>query len=140
MRQKVLLVSSGGGHAVQARLLKPAFKDHELIHVIAGDAQGDLPDCSISNLWRVPACFQIASRLIRSAGADLVISTGALPGLIAIIAARVQGQTTIWIDSVANAKTLSLSGKVARVVAHKTYSQWPDVARRERVRFAGAVL
>lgn len=140
MMRKVLLVSSGGGHAVQAQLLRPAFEGHEVVHRIAGDGRSGLIDCSLSTIWRVPFCMRGAVGLLRREAPDTVISTGALPGLIAILVSRVFGVQTVWIDSVANARKLSLSGKVARLIADRTYSQWPDVARREAVTYAGAVL
>ncbi len=140
MSVSVLLVSSGGGHATQARLLRPAFQGHRVTHVIAGSRGGDLDDCSLATPWRVPRCFWQSWQIMRRERANLVVSTGALPGLIMLIVARGFGAQAIWVDSVANAKTLSLSGKVARKVAHRIFSQWPDIAEREGVRYAGAVL
>jgi UDP-N-acetylglucosamine:LPS N-acetylglucosamine transferase len=70
----------------------------------------------------------------------LVVSTGALPGVVCILAARLLGKKTLWIDSIANSKKLSLSGKIAKKIAHKTLSQWPEVAAQEGVAYQGRVL
>lgn len=137
---RVLIASSGGGHAAQARLLIPAFKHHDVLHVMAGGQTAELRDCSISTIWRVMICLPQAVKLIRREQPDFVISTGALPGLLAIIAGRIFGAETIWVDSVANAQKLSLSGRAARLIANRSYSQWPDVAARSRVQYAGAVI
>lgn len=140
MTVTVLLASSGGGHAIQARLLQTAFQGQIVEHIVAGGRDSRLWDCSISTLWRVPVCFFQAVNLVRRLRPQTIVSTGALPGLIALGAGRLIGARAIWIDSVANARKLSLSGKAARFLAHRTYTQWPEIATRERVRYAGAVI
>lgn len=140
MTSLVLMASSGGGHAVQARLLQPAFADRQVAHIIAGGSGSGFRDCSLSTAWLIPICLWQAIWHVRRLRPELVISTGALPGLMAVIVGRLTGAHTIWVDSVANARKLSLSGKAARVVAHKTYTQWPEIAVREHVSYAGAIL
>lgn len=140
MSLKVLLVSSGGGHAVQARLLKSAFTGYDVEHLVARDEGGALSECSLKTLWKVPTCLVKAARFLRKMRPDIVVSTGALPGLLTIFAARFFGAQTIWVDSVANARTLSISGRAARWIAHNSYSQWPDVAENSSVKYAGAVI
>lgn len=68
-----------------------------------------------------------------------VITTGAAPGLTAIMAARLLGIKTVWVDSIANAERLSFSGRVARRIASRAYTQWPDLADRYTI-YAGNVL
>jgi hypothetical protein len=50
------------------------------------------------------------------------------------------GARTIWVDSVANAEEMSMSGKLARRFAHLWLSQWEHVAGAEGAEYAGAVL
>ncbi len=71
---------------------------------------------------------------------DVVISTGAAPGYFAIKFGRWFGAKTCWIDSIANAEELSLSGRKARGVATLVLSQWSHVAEQENVEYAGSVL
>jgi UDP-N-acetylglucosamine:LPS N-acetylglucosamine transferase len=71
---------------------------------------------------------------------DVVISTGALPGLVALTLAKVMRAQTIWVDSIANAEEMSMSGKHARRVADLWLSQWPHVAEAEGADYYGAIL
>ena len=70
----------------------------------------------------------------------VVVSTGALPGLVALIVARMFRARTIWIDSIANTEEMSLSGRLSRPFAGLWLTQWPDVSRKTGAIYAGAVL
>ncbi|MFM1832889.1 MAG: hypothetical protein RLZZ461_1205, partial [Planctomycetota bacterium] len=69
-----------------------------------------------------------------------IISTGAAPGYFAIRFGRLLGARTCWIDSIANAEELSLSGRKAIPHATEVLSQWKDVADSAGVAHAGSVL
>jgi hypothetical protein len=69
----------------------------------------------------------------------MLITTGALPGLFCLIAARLLGARTVWIDSIANSDQPSMSGRIARLFAHEWFTQWEHLATRRR-RYEGAVL
>jgi len=71
---------------------------------------------------------------------DAVISTGAAPGYFALRFGKLVGARTIWIDSIANADELSLSGRKVRPYADLWLTQWPHLARPEGPAFIGAVL
>jgi UDP-N-acetylglucosamine:LPS N-acetylglucosamine transferase len=72
---------------------------------------------------------------------DLVITTGAAPGLVALILAKTTTRAkTIWIDSIANCERMSSSGLQARRFADRWLTQWPDLARPEGPQYWGAVL
>ena len=70
----------------------------------------------------------------------VVISTGALPGVIALAFGRMTGAETVWIDSVANAEEMSMLGRLARRFATHWLSQWEHVAEAEGAEFIGSVL
>ena len=70
---------------------------------------------------------------------DVVVSTGAAPGYLAIRWAGLLGARTIWIDSVANVEELSLSGRLASTRTDLCLTQWPHLAGGS-VRYLGAVL
>ena len=71
---------------------------------------------------------------------DIVISTGALPGYMAIRLGKLFGARTIWVDSIANAHELSASGKHVGKFADLYLTQWEHLARDKGPLFKGAVL
>ena len=70
----------------------------------------------------------------------MIVTTGALPGVIGIALGRLIGARTLWIDSIANGEEMSQSGRRARMLATRCLSQWPEVAAAERVGYSGSVL
>jgi len=68
--------------------------------------------------------------IMREVRPDVVVSTGALPGLMALIVGYVFGARTIWIDSIANTERMSLSGRLSRPFAQLWLTQWPEVSDR----------
>jgi UDP-N-acetylglucosamine:LPS N-acetylglucosamine transferase len=68
-----------------------------------------------------------------------IVTTGAAPGYIAIRLGKLFGIKTLWIDSIANADELSLSGQLASRQADKTLTQWPHLTR-PGVEYHGAII
>lgn len=150
MKKRILGISSDGGHSIQLKLiLLPITGDAE-VHIFTTSkaifsapnfiTDESLTDFSRQDLYKAPLSLYQNTKKILAVKPDLVVSTGALPGTIAIICARLLGVKTLWVDSIANTKKLSLSGKIAKHFAHKTLSQWPDVAANENVKYEGALL
>lgn len=146
---KVMAVASSGGHWVQLLRLQNAFTGCEMIYVTAqSEPKEDLsnaklhtiPDANRWNKRRLLALLPRLMRLVWTERPDVIISTGAAPGLLAMVFGRMIGCRCLWLDSIANAQELSLSGKLSKRVAHVTLSQWKDVAERENVLYRGAVL
>jgi hypothetical protein len=71
---------------------------------------------------------------------EVVVSTGSAPGFFCLLAGRLIGARTLWIDSVANAEQLSMSGRLSRAVAHQCWTQWEHLAAPEGPHYHGAVL
>jgi UDP-N-acetylglucosamine:LPS N-acetylglucosamine transferase len=71
---------------------------------------------------------------------DVVISTGAAPGLFGIIFGRLVGARTIWVESIANAEMLSLSGRIALKFSHIVLTQWPHLAHADGPQHQGSIL
>jgi UDP-N-acetylglucosamine:LPS N-acetylglucosamine transferase len=69
----------------------------------------------------------------------VIITTGALPGLITIFLGRLFGIKTIWLDSIANSEKISMSGVIASYLAHNCFTQWESLAG-ERIKFIGRVI
>ncbi|WFL75977.1 glucuronosyltransferase [Altererythrobacter arenosus] len=147
--KRVLAVASGGGHWEQLMLLADAFAGHEVRFATTAAAQAEyfgvvdamaLPDCNLGQPLRSLGCAIVSlGHLVRSRP-DVVISTGAAPGLFCILWGRMLGAQTLWIDSIANAERLSLSGRLATRIAHRCLTQWEHLADGKRVQFAGGVL
>lgn len=144
-----MLVASAGGHWVELNRLHDAFQGYKLIYVTTNsDLKNEkhhnlffiVPDATRWDRLRILllACKMLWIMIrIRP---DVVISTGALPGFIALFIGKKFGAKTIWVDSVANSETLSLSGKKAREYADLWLTQWEHLAHPEGPYYHGAVL
>lgn len=155
---RVLALSSTGGHWVQLLRLTPAFKGSELhlATTMAGAREQamavaravGIPEPGFhlfteANRWQkarlVKQAFQLLGLLLR-VRPDVLVTTGAAPGYLAIRIGRLLGVRTVWIDSIANVEELSLSGRQVGPHAHLWLTQWPELARDEGPHFEGAVL
>jgi len=151
MNKKVLLVASAGGHWKELLILKPAFDNcytHYITTLNGLPELSDIPqgnytivqDCNLNEFSKtIHSFFQIFNQ-IRIIQPDTIITTGAAPGLLAIFVGRIYQIKTIWIDSLANYERLSLSGRIACNIATIVLTQWPHLAKGDRVRYVGAVL
>jgi len=71
----------------------------------------------------------------------LVLSTGAAPGCLACLLGKLVGAKIAWVDSIANAEKLSLSGRLVRPLADLFLTQWSDLAdTARRVEYAGELM
>ncbi len=151
-RKKVLAVASSGGHWQQLLRLDEVFSSYTTSFVstradyratVLGSRFFTVADVNRWRKWRIPlVCVQLFYILLR-VRPDVVISTGALPGLIAIIWGRIFGARCIWLDSIANSEELSLSGRVAGKFAQLWLTQWEHLAGENetpRPEYAGRVL
>jgi hypothetical protein len=150
VRKRVMLIASGGGHWIEMTRLADAFRCCHCEFVSTAPNLiapfGDRPvvkvtDGSRDTMWALLGSFRQLWRLIRERRPDIVVSTGAAPGAIAIYIAKLYGIRTIWIDSVANSDSLSLSGRAVRPIADLCLTQWPQLASTDpRIRYFGRVL
>lgn len=147
-RPRVLAVASCGGHWTQLQRLAAAWEECDVAYAsvgadraddVAGHRFHDIPDCSRDSLVALMRSVFGIARVVWREKPDVVVSTGAAPGLIALAAGRLFGARTAWIDSVANADRLSLSGRIARTFTHVTLTQWEHLASG-KTRYEGAVL
>ncbi|MDB6093017.1 MAG: Oligosaccharide biosynthesis protein Alg14 like protein [Verrucomicrobia bacterium] len=148
-KPKVIAVSSGGGHWVQLLRLRPAFVDSDVTFVTVnpgnrrdvGDAKFRLiPD---SNRWNKLALVRSmlgAFWILLMVRPDVVITTGAAPGYFMVRLAKVFGARTVWLDSVANAETLSMSGEKAGRHVDLWLTQWSHLAKENGPVYRGSVL
>lgn len=146
---KVLAVASGGGHWVQLKRLLPAFHGMRIscLTTDAGyrsEVQADhFYVVKDANRWSKTALLMTALQVglvLLFDDPDIVISTGAAPGYFAMLWGKLLGARTIWVDSMANANELSLSGKKAGRFADLWLTQWPHLARPKGPKYKGSVL
>ena len=150
-RLRIVAAASGGGHWEQIMLLREAFAEHE-VHYLTTNAElisrasinsshsYVVGDCNRSTPFAALRSCARAIRFVLIIRPDIVISTGALPGLFCVIAARLIGRKAIWIDSIANVEKLSMCGTVASRVASLCLTQWEHLATERGPKYAGSVL
>lgn len=146
----VLAIASGGGHWTQLLRLRPAFDGFDTVFVSTIADHADLvPGC---RFYRVPeasrwerlravwCALSVLVVLIR-VRPDVVVSTGALPGFFGVCFAKLLlRRRTIWVDSVANADEMSLSGQKAERWSDLCLTQWERVSLPDGPEFVGSVL
>jgi len=149
-RKRVLAVASGGGHWVQLRRLFEAFAECDLaLATVHADYAEDVPSgarfYTIQDATRwdriglIVLTFQML-RIVLIERPNIVVSTGAAPGYLALRIGKLLGARTIWIDSIANIEEVSLSGRRIRPHADVWLTQWEHLARPDGPKFIGAVL
>lgn len=149
LRPKVLAIASGGGHWVQLLRLRPAFEGCEVIYATVRDGyRADVGSAEFrlirdGNRWNKIAVFRSAIGilwLILTVKPDVVISTGAAPGFFGVRFGKWFGAKVIWVDSVANAEELSMSGQKAGRFVDLWLTQWPHLATSKGPKCFGSVL
>ena len=149
MRKRVLAVASFGGHWQQLREMRAAFEQHEVTYVSTRpgmDAEfaltrfDTIPDCNRNQPLRVVAALAKAVLITIRLRPHVVISTGAMPGLLLLFCGWLTGAKTIWIDSFANPERMTMSGAYAKRFATHCLVQWEDLAKAEGVGYRGRVL
>lgn len=146
---KVLAVSSGGGHWIELLRIRSAFDDCA-VHFATVQSEyrrdiGSAPFHTVrdATAWSPLALTLLAVQMVLlmlRVRPDVVVSTGAAPGFFALLAGRLIGARTIWVDSLANADELSRAGGLAGRFADLWLTQWPDLATPEGPEYAGQVL
>ena len=157
-KPKIFAIASAGGHFVQLCRLAPAWDGAELFYVttdpglrsrvenLAATRAQERPGFAVvtdanrnAKLKLVKCAFEVF-RLVLRHRPDVVVTTGAAPGYFAVRAGKLIGAKTIWIDSIANADEVSLSGARAGRHADVWLTQWPELASEGGPDFWGAVL
>jgi UDP-N-acetylglucosamine:LPS N-acetylglucosamine transferase len=148
-KQKVLAVASGGGHWIQLTRLMSAFHDCDVAYLTTLQSYRSqvsparfyvINDGNMTTKLRLMLmAARVATVLLRERP-HVVISTGAAPGYFAVRLGKLIGARTIWVDSMANAEQLSLSGRRAGAHADLWLTQWPHLATPEGPHYEGAVL
>jgi UDP-N-acetylglucosamine:LPS N-acetylglucosamine transferase len=155
---RVLAISSTGGHWVQLLRCAPAWDGCDVHYATStGDFRRAVAELAErrgqpapgyhvftdANRWQkarlARQMLEVAAILVR-VKPDVVITTGASAGYFGCRIGRMLGARTCWLDSIANAEELSLSGARAGPHADLWLTQWPELARPNGPDFRGAVL
>ena len=148
---RICLAASAGGHLTQLLKLVDSWQQYEAIYVstvdvvakklqqlgktyIVGECNRQCPFKTLKVLFR---CLWV----VLKERPDVVISTGAAPGFLLCLAAKMFDTKVIWIDSIANVERISLSGRMVRHIADLFLVQWPELAEQySNVEYVGAVI
>ncbi len=146
---KIIAISSGGGHWEQLMLLRDGTDVGNVVYVTTvkglGEKSGVSPvyviaDCNRNEPINYIRCLSGILKILLKEHPDVIVTTGALPGLIALAAGKMFGAKGIWIDSVANCEQLSLSGKIAGKIADLWITQWETLANKRGPYYYGSVI
>jgi len=137
MSQLLKLREGWKGHrtfyVTTANLVKEKLQKYGNVRVV-GQCNREHPLQVIQVLFR---CL----RIIRQERPDVIVSTGAAPGLLMCLVGKLSGSKVAWIDSIANVERLSLSGRMVRPFADLFLTQWPELSEpRGNVEYVGAVI
>jgi hypothetical protein len=129
--------------------LRSAFDDCEVIYAVSEIDRNSadssyfahrLPCCNRNRPYAVIHCLTRITLLVMRTKPDVVITTGAAPGAIGAVVAWIWGARIAWIDSIANAEEISLSGRLVRRFAALWLTQWSHLERPGGPRYLGSVL
>jgi UDP-N-acetylglucosamine:LPS N-acetylglucosamine transferase len=147
--KKILAVASGGGHWTQMMRLREVFDGHDVTFVgvkqlYRSDVEPHrfyaIPDVSRLHKWTLVFSIGKLLFILIKERPSVVITTGSAPGMLALRLGKMLGARTVWIDSIANAEEMSLSGRTARKFADLWLTQWPHLASADGPAFLGSVL
>jgi len=148
---KLALVASSGGHLFQLYSLKDFWhdKDHFWISFNTEDAKYMLADEKFyqanyptnRNIKNLIKNFFLAFKILRVEKPEAIISTGAGIAVPFIIAGRIMGIKTLYLESITRNENLSLSAKLIYPFVDQLLVQWPDLAEKyKKAEFQGRIV
>jgi beta-1,4-N-acetylglucosaminyltransferase len=148
---RILLVCSPGGHLLQMLSLERAWRNGfvrswvtlpgpDVDHLLSGEdvvlANGPTNRSLKNLLWNLP----LAWRTIRKQDPDVILSTGAALAVPFFLLGKLLGRRLVYVESLTRVEELSLSGRLVYPLADTFFVQWPEAARRTRLRYEGSVI
>ena len=150
MSKKILAISSPGGHWTQLNIICDGLlklQDHEIVYAVPASLFKSkqekklysIVDVSADNkLMLIPCAFQVLYILLKERP-DTIISTGAAPGVVAMLIAKFLPIKTIWVDSIANVRLISRSGRMIKKHVNVFLTQWKTL-EEDGIQHKGAIL
>lgn len=148
-RKRILAVASAGGHWAELVRLRPLLDRYDVTYVTteagyARDVEGKrfrtVTEASRWDRFKLLVSAVQVLWIVVTERPRVVLTTGAAPGWFALVLAKKLGARTIWLDSLANGETLSMSGQRAAKHADLWLTQWPELAVPGGPEYAGSVL
>lgn len=157
MKKRVIFTSSSGGHLNELLRLETLFKDYDYLLVTEKtDVTEKMTDKYNMEflkygsrfyffkyifvfLYNVIKCIQIVVKF----KPETVVTTGAHTGGILCYVAKILNSSTkiIYIESLAKADTLSMTGNNVYKIADKFYVQWENLANKyEKAEYIGRLM
>lgn len=147
----LLIICSCGGHLLQMLALERAWSDFERVWVTfdKSDARSLLEDERVvyahgptnRNVPNLLRNLRMAVGLLRRERPSAILTTGAGVAVPFAFIGRMLGIRTVYVESVTRIEEMSLSGRLIKPVAVRTYAQWPELAATRRgLTCAGNVL
>lgn len=148
---RLCLAASAGGHASELMKLADCWRGQDCFfvttsHVVERQmAQHGrvyvVPESNRKQPLKILRTLALCIRILIRERPDAVVTTGAAVGCILALLGKLTGVRVAWIDSIANAERLSLSGRIVRPFADLVLTQWPELARQYKsVEYAGQIL
>ncbi len=142
--------ASAGGHMVELLQLlnyldfpqvEHFISTHELqrISLEKRATTSIVGECNRKTPFRMIKVFFQTAKLAKKLKPKVVISTGALPSAFFCYHAHRKGADIIWIDSIANVRELSMSGRFVKKFATASFTQWENLAD-EKTLYKGSLL
>lgn len=153
--KKVIFVASSGGHLSELLRLEKLFTEYEyrlvtektpVTEKMQEKYQMDFylygPNQNIIKyLWRVLRNIVKTISLLQKFKPDTIVSTGAQVGGIMCFFGKLWGAKIIYIESLAKADSLSVTGKNIYKMADKFYVQWESLAQKyEKAEYIGRLM
>ena len=131
---KVCIVSSCGGHLAEARVLRPAYGDHEHFYVLNDrvllpkDMEGRTYFIRHSERdWRFLINLWEAWRILRAEKPDCILSTGAGPAVPFALIGKLLGIPMVFVETMARVHAPSLTGRIMCRLADRFFYQWKSL-------------
>jgi len=146
---KILAIASGGGHWIQLLRLRPAFAGAKITYATVNpEAEQDVDgarfysfrDANRDRKFALILQILKIGWIVLRTRPDMVITTGASCGYVAVRMGRLLGARTIFLDSIANAEKMSLSAQLAQRHANMCLTQWPHLAGSDGPEYHGSVI
>ena len=87
-------------------------------------------ECNRNTPFKALATLLRSFRIALEERPDVVVTTGSMPLALFSMACRLFGARIIWIDSISQIDSLSMSGRLIKPWASQFYVQWPELATR----------
>ncbi len=142
--EKVMFVSSCGGHLSELMQFEPLFKKYD-VTLVTEKTKSTIKLKDTYNLKYVaygskqymykyififPYNIIRAIYLILRYNPKVIITTGAHTGGIFVTVGKILGRKTIYIESMAKVKELSKTGKFVYNKVDKFYVQWEELCKK----------